>query len=82
MYTKGELEVVTAADLEENFGPPDPDEGPYLVPDDRDTPQLPPAVRLPHSCEYWVIGGVAEIDALLDDLLAARLRLLDEREKK
>lgn len=35
-------------------------------------------VFLPHSCDSWVIGGVAEIDALIEDLRAARFVLTRE----
>ncbi len=30
---------------------------------------------LPHSCNDWVIGGVAEIDALISDLQQAKIVL-------
>lgn len=39
---------------------------------------LPIHAYLPHSCEEWVIGGVAEIKALIEDLTAA-LEALNER---
>lgn len=36
--------------------------------------ETPPAaiVWLPHSSEYWIIGGVDQIDALIEDLRAWR----------
>lgn len=37
-----------------------------------------PAVFLPHSCSEWVIGGIAEIDALIADLTEARKQLTDD----
>jgi hypothetical protein len=33
---------------------------------------------LPHSCDKWVIGGAREIDALIEDLRAAKA-MLEER---
>lgn len=34
-----------------------------------------PIAVLPHSCDSWVIGGVEEIDALIEDLASARAEL-------
>lgn len=36
------------------------------------------AVFLPHSCDEWVIGGEAEITALIADLQAIRAKLQEE----
>ena len=33
-------------------------------------------VFLPHSCDCWVIGGVEEIDLLIEDLRKAKEELL------
>lgn len=32
-------------------------------------------VMLPHSCEAWIIGGRAQVDAMISDLTALRERL-------
>lgn len=29
-------------------------------------------VALPHSCDQWVIGGLAELDQMIEDLQAIR----------
>lgn len=75
MYAKGELELVTAADLDDLYGPPEADEGPHTVSDSRGASVAPPVVQLPHSCDAWVIGGLAAVDALIADLLAVRDKL-------
>lgn len=36
----------------------------------------PPCAYLPHSCDEWVIGGPEQIQAMIDDLIAA-LRALE-----
>lgn len=31
---------------------------------------------LPHSCDEWVIGGISEIDIMIEDLEKAKMELL------
>lgn len=35
-----------------------------------------PFVELPHSCDAWVIGGVEQIDAMIEELRKAREEIL------
>lgn len=66
MYTKGELQFITRSDTE-NI------EGDY---DSRAYERVAsPYVKLPHSCDSWVIGGEPQIRALLDDLHTALLSI-------
>lgn len=34
---------------------------------------------LNHQCDGWVIGGIEQIDALIEDLIAARKKLVDNQ---
>lgn len=68
-YKTGDLELVTAATLDELYGAPDLDEDPHEVYDNRGSGvTYPPVVRLPHSCDSWVIGGPEQVAAMIRDL--------------
>ena len=38
-------------------------------------------VHLPHSCNTWVIGGIAESEALIEDLRLAIEKLKAEKDR-
>ncbi len=73
MYKQGQLHlaVTDCHDSEgdcENY-----DSGHDCVPRDarNDYVRSVPVAWLPHSCDAWVVGGPAEIRALISDLTAA-----------
>jgi hypothetical protein len=79
MYAKGKLQIVTPpCDTADETGLCDY-EGVHhhsvydssVRDDDPRRDRRAPAVFLPHSCSEWVIGGKAEIQALIEDLQAA-----------
>lgn len=39
-----------------------------------------PVAQLPHSCDFWEIGGIEEIDLLIADLEAAKAEILEAKE--
>lgn len=71
-YASGELLVVTGKQPKDEY-PYDEWEG---VHDSRglvdNLKYIKTGAYLPHSCDYWVIGGIEEINALMADLLQAR----------
>lgn len=73
-YKAGDLTIVTANTIRKEFEL-DADEDPaeYAGMDSRaDYKRWPfPFVRLPHSCDAWVIGGPEEMRAMIVDLQAA-----------
>lgn len=81
MYQKGKLRIVTPpCDTTDEDGMCDQDYDPAhkhsvydsAVPDAHPfKKRTAPAVYLDHSCGDWVIGGEAEIRALIEDLQAA-----------
>lgn len=46
-----------------------------ILPDSRQDGAQMVGAFLPHSCQEWVIGGINELDALIDDAQAAILEL-------
>jgi hypothetical protein len=63
MYRTGDLEIVFTGKRDWE------DEPVTRLSDSREDSDVPlPAVRLPHSCGAWVIGGVTEVKALIADL--------------
>jgi hypothetical protein len=74
-YHAGDLTLVTQAMLVEDWDPT-PDELPLKGTDSRDGDSVPtPFVRLPHSCDHWVIGGATEVRMMIADLEAALVAL-------
>lgn len=76
MYQKGDVEVFDGTDYYDEEEISDPNFEPY---DRRKIDGLKlslPFVRLPHSCDSWVIGSFEQIDMMIDDLKAARAELI------
>lgn len=72
MYRKGELKYSCPAPVAMK----DSQEPYFQCPHDEEDHRvfqssLGPSVFLPHSCNEWVIGGEAEVRALIEDLQEA-----------
>lgn len=69
-YRTGDLELVTGP--EEWMADQYDAETPFKILDarirDLDDAWYPPVVCLPHSCDRWVIGKRAEVEAMIRDL--------------
>ena len=76
MYQKGDVEVFDGEDYYDDEERSDLNFEPY---DRRKVEGIKlalPFVRLPHSCDSWVIGSIEQIDAMIEDLQAARAELV------
>jgi hypothetical protein len=70
------VEVAPAGCKLDEFGDCPDDYGEHTHPiDSRDGTKLFGGAFLPHSCNYWVIGGPQQIRCLIRDLEAALVRL-------
>ena len=84
-YQKGELRVLTKADLA-RIKACDPESDEYwdlIAETDCDSRVVRDAIKdgldsvvcLPHCCDEWVIGGPDEVRALIEDLQAALAKM-------
>ena len=82
MYKKGELEISNplCAGCKEEFMCPEWNEpghnhDVHMYASDDDNLPNTDIVYLPHSCDEWIIGGIPEVKALIQDLAAALHKL-------
>lgn len=68
-YQRGDAKLITRAVLDTEWGW-EPGDDPPKVSDSRGDYLDPPVVRLPHSCDAWVIGGPDEVAQMIADLTA------------
>ena len=66
MYNKGDIEIGGLGWYVDNRYDGDADKYPYINDD---------VIRLPHSCDWWIIGGELEARVMINDLEAAIAKL-------
>lgn len=83
MYKKGLIDITTpkCASYDHNFGICDNEGEPghvhYTLDDSRDDLNniKPPCVFLPHSCDEWIVGGIKEVENMIEDLVEVLKKL-------
>lgn len=77
-YKSGDAQLVTRKSLEDDGYVYEPEsDADYLQNDSRGKQIMPPFVKLPHSCDAWVIGGPDAVRLMIAELMA----LLAEMER-
>lgn len=76
MYRKGDVEIFDGKYYYDEEDLADPDFKMYDAREIRDIKLTLPHVRLPHSCDSWIIGSIEQVDAMIEDLQAARVELV------
>jgi len=76
MYQKGDVEVFDGEDYYDDEDRANPDFEPYDRRKIEGIKLVLPFVRLPHSCDSWVIGSIEQVDEMIEDLQAARAELV------
>ena len=76
MYRKGDVEIFDGKDYYDEEDLAEPDFYMYDAREIKDIKLALPHVRLPHSCDAWIVGGIEQIDQMMSDLQEARAELV------